>query len=46
MSEEEFVAAARSDLEEEVGEALYYERAAPFWQSYLGLRRYWDKAAA
>jgi glyoxylase-like metal-dependent hydrolase (beta-lactamase superfamily II) len=46
MSEEEFVEAARADLEDEVGEAPYYERAAPFWQSYLGLRRYWDKAAA
>ena len=45
MDEEEFVAAARADLEEEVGDAPYYERAAPFWQSYLGLKRYWDKAA-
>ena len=24
----------------------YYERAAPFWQSYLGLKRYWDKQLA
>jgi glyoxylase-like metal-dependent hydrolase (beta-lactamase superfamily II) len=46
MSEEEFVEAARADLEEEIGEAPYYERAAPLWQSYAGLRRYWDKAAA
>lgn len=46
MSEDEFVAAARFDLEDEVGEAPYYERAAPLWQSYQGLRRYWDKAAA
>ena len=46
LDEEEFIEAARSDLEEEVGEALYYERAAPLWQSYRGLRRYWDKAAA
>ena len=45
MDEEAFVAAARADLEEDVGDAPYYERAAPFWQSYLGLRRYWDKAA-
>ncbi len=44
MDEDEFVDAARSDLED--GEALYYERAAPLWQSYRGLRRYWDKAAA
>ena len=46
MSEEEFIEAARADLEEEVGEAPYYERAAPLWQSYLGLRRYWDKQLA
>jgi len=46
MSEEEFIEAARADLEEEEGEAPYYERAAPFWQSYLGLKRYWDKQLA
>ena len=45
MDEDEFVDAARSDLEDEAGEATYYERAAPLWQSYRGLRRYWDKAA-
>ena len=45
MDEEEFVEAARVDLDEEDGEALYYERAAPLWQSFRGLRRYWDKAA-
>jgi glyoxylase-like metal-dependent hydrolase (beta-lactamase superfamily II) len=45
MDEEAFVAAARADLEDDIGDAPYYERAAPFWQSYLGLRRYWDKAA-
>jgi len=45
MDEEAFVAAARADLEEDVGDVPYYERAAPFWQSYLGLKRYWDKAA-
>ncbi|MEP6910187.1 MAG: MBL fold metallo-hydrolase [Actinomycetota bacterium] len=44
MSEEEFVEAARADLEEETGDAPYYERAAPLWQSYSGLKRYWDKA--
>ena len=46
MDEDEFIEAARADLEEEVGEARYYERAAPLWQSFRGLRRYWDKAAA
>jgi glyoxylase-like metal-dependent hydrolase (beta-lactamase superfamily II) len=44
MSEDEFVAAARSDLEESEGEgAGAYLRAAPFNQSYLGLERYWRK---
>jgi glyoxylase-like metal-dependent hydrolase (beta-lactamase superfamily II) len=43
MGEDEFVDAARADLEEDIGEAGYYERAAPLWQSYRGLRRYWDK---
>jgi glyoxylase-like metal-dependent hydrolase (beta-lactamase superfamily II) len=45
MDEDEFIEAARADLED-AGEATYYERAAPLWQSYRGLRRYWDKAAA
>ena len=45
LGEEEFVEAVREDLEEEAGEAPYYERAAPLWQSYRGLKRYWDKAA-
>ena len=44
MEQDEFVEAARADLEDDIGEAEYYERAAPLWQSYLGLRRYWDKA--
>jgi hypothetical protein len=44
MSEEEFVAAARRDLDAaEEGDAPYYERAAPLWQSHAGLKRYWDK---
>jgi hypothetical protein len=30
-------------LEEEQSDAPYYERAAPLWQSYRGLKRYWDK---
>jgi glyoxylase-like metal-dependent hydrolase (beta-lactamase superfamily II) len=45
MDEDEFIEAARADLEKEVSEAKYYERAAPLWQSYRGLSRYWDKAA-
>ena len=46
MTEEEFAEAAHADLAEEDGDAPYYERAAPFWQSYAGLRRYWDKQLA
>jgi glyoxylase-like metal-dependent hydrolase (beta-lactamase superfamily II) len=48
MSPEEFVEAARADLVEADGDELapYHERAAPFWQSYAGLRRYWDKRLA
>jgi len=43
-SEEEFVEAARRDLLDTSGwDAPYYERAAPFWQSYAGLRRWWEK---
>jgi glyoxylase-like metal-dependent hydrolase (beta-lactamase superfamily II) len=43
-SEEEFVAAARRDLPPE--EADHYDRAMPFWQSYAGLKRYWETRAA
>jgi glyoxylase-like metal-dependent hydrolase (beta-lactamase superfamily II) len=39
MSEQDFVSAARSDLGEQ---ADRYDRVAPLWQSYLGMRRYWD----
>ena len=40
MSEVEFVAAGKADLPEGEGDA--YDRAMPFWQSYAGLKRYWD----
>jgi glyoxylase-like metal-dependent hydrolase (beta-lactamase superfamily II) len=43
-SETQFVAAARADLPPE--EADRYDRAMPFWQSYAGLKRYWEKRAA
>jgi glyoxylase-like metal-dependent hydrolase (beta-lactamase superfamily II) len=42
-SEEEFVAAARADLTAEEGDVDAWEKAAPLWQSYAGLRRYWEK---
>ena len=47
MSEDEFVEACRNDLFSSAGaDAAYYERAAPFWQSFHGLKRYWDKRRA
>jgi len=39
--EEKFVAAVRPALDEEQRPA--YEATVPFWQSYAGLKRYWDK---
>jgi glyoxylase-like metal-dependent hydrolase (beta-lactamase superfamily II) len=42
-SEEAFVAAARADLAAEEDDVEPWEKAAPLWQSYAGLRRYWDK---
>jgi glyoxylase-like metal-dependent hydrolase (beta-lactamase superfamily II) len=43
-TEDEFVAAVRDDFEE-AGETELpvYEQAMPFWQSYAGLERYWEK---
>ncbi|MBA3347472.1 MAG: MBL fold metallo-hydrolase [Actinobacteria bacterium] len=40
-TEDEFVAAARADLTP--ADADVYDRAMPFWQSYAGLARYWEK---
>ena len=46
MDEETFVAAARADVAasdpDEVGA---YDRAAPYWQCFLGIERYWRKRA-
>jgi glyoxylase-like metal-dependent hydrolase (beta-lactamase superfamily II) len=39
-TEEEFAAAAAEDLGDD---RPAYEQAMPFWQSYAGLKRYWDK---
>jgi glyoxylase-like metal-dependent hydrolase (beta-lactamase superfamily II) len=39
MSERDFVTSARADAGEE---ADRYDRVAPLWQSYLGMKRYWD----
>jgi glyoxylase-like metal-dependent hydrolase (beta-lactamase superfamily II) len=43
MSQEEFVEAALVDAG---GDAEAYDRVAPFWQSWHGMRRYWDTRAA
>jgi glyoxylase-like metal-dependent hydrolase (beta-lactamase superfamily II) len=39
-AEEEFADNARAELGADAPE---YEQAMPFWQSYAGLKRYWDK---
>ena len=38
-----FVAAAEEELAESGEPAGLYEQAMPFWQSYAGLERYWEK---
>jgi glyoxylase-like metal-dependent hydrolase (beta-lactamase superfamily II) len=47
VTEEEFTESVRQDVVA-TGEAELevYERAMPFWQSYAGLMRYWDKRRA
>jgi len=40
-SEEEFVAAARREAGD--SQRPEYDAAVPLWQSYAGLKRYWDK---
>lgn len=40
MEADEFVTAARADMG---GDADQYDRVAPLWQSWQGMRRYWDK---
>jgi glyoxylase-like metal-dependent hydrolase (beta-lactamase superfamily II) len=39
MGQEEFVEAAHADAGDN---APLYDRVAPFWQSWAGLKRYWD----
>jgi glyoxylase-like metal-dependent hydrolase (beta-lactamase superfamily II) len=43
VTEEEFTQSVSSDVESGLDE---YERAMPFWQSYAGLKRYWEKHRA
>ena len=40
VTEAEFSESVRSDMDDGLEE---YERAMPFWQSYAGLKRYWEK---
>jgi glyoxylase-like metal-dependent hydrolase (beta-lactamase superfamily II) len=42
-TEEQFAAGAEADL---AADRDAYEQAMPFWQSYAGLKRYWEKRAA
>jgi glyoxylase-like metal-dependent hydrolase (beta-lactamase superfamily II) len=42
MEQEEFFAAAQADAGED---AELYDRVAPFWQSWQGMKRYWDTRA-
>ena len=46
-SETEFVMAAKADVRAAADPATaeLFEQAGPFWQSYAGLRRYWEKKA-
>ena len=41
MTQDEFVAAARADAGADADD---YDQVAPLWQSWHGLRRYWDTA--
>jgi len=44
LDEDAWIDAARQNLVAAVGdEADRWERAGPLWQSYLGMKRYWDK---
>jgi len=42
-TEEQFAVMAEEDL---AADQAAYEQAMPFWQSYAGLKRYWEKRAA
>src|SRR5256884_5214168 len=46
VTEEQFSASVRRDVTANGGDVEIYERAMPFWQSYAGLERYWEKRRA
>jgi glyoxylase-like metal-dependent hydrolase (beta-lactamase superfamily II) len=43
LPEREWIARREAELAAETDYPGAYERAMPLWQSYAGLRRYWDK---
>jgi glyoxylase-like metal-dependent hydrolase (beta-lactamase superfamily II) len=43
VTEEAFNESVRNDVIDAGGDVETYERAMPFWQSYAGLKRYWEK---
>ncbi len=46
LPEEDWLRRRKAERESESAEPETYERAMPLWQSYAGLRRYWDKLEA
>jgi glyoxylase-like metal-dependent hydrolase (beta-lactamase superfamily II) len=46
LDEDDWLAKRRSELFADSHHAEALERAMPLWQSYAGLRRYWDKTGA
>jgi glyoxylase-like metal-dependent hydrolase (beta-lactamase superfamily II) len=42
-TEDEFSRAARQEVAEGEASVYAYEQAMPFWQSYAGLKRFWEK---
>ena len=45
LPEEDWLRRREAEREAESDNPRTYERAMPLWQSYAGLRRYWDKVA-
>jgi glyoxylase-like metal-dependent hydrolase (beta-lactamase superfamily II) len=45
LPEQEWLAKRKAELAAEAAHPDVYDAAMPLWQSYAGLRRYWDKLA-